>query len=236
VLQSPLLFWLAVVTLVLWIGVAASIAVGVRSIRFLRDIPLPGIADRLPRLSVVIAARDEAAAVEQALSSVLLQQYPDFEVVVVDDRSTDGTGAILDRMAEREPRLRVVHVDAVPAGWLGKNHALHLGAQGATGELILFTDADVAPQRGRHRVHPAGLAGEPAGGGNGVQACAGAPGGRAPLHVHAAALDGADAAPGRDPLARNALPAGCAAREPPGDAAGGGQSNRSLTSRFWGRG
>jgi len=62
---------------------------------------------------------------------------------VVDDRSDDGTGAILDRVASAEPRLRVVHVTELPPGWLGKNHALWLGAGEAAGELILFTDADV---------------------------------------------------------------------------------------------
>ena len=61
----------------------------------------------------------------------------------MDDRSSDGTGAILDRMAAEHPRLRVIHLSTLPAGWLGKNHALARGAAVATGEWLLFTDADV---------------------------------------------------------------------------------------------
>lgn len=104
-----------------------------------------------------MAARDEAAHVEAALGTLLAQAYPDLEVVVVDDRSSDGTGAILDRVAagwarqsqraardgHGRARLRVLHVTELPAGWLGKNHALHRGAGVADGEVLLFTDADV---------------------------------------------------------------------------------------------
>jgi cellulose synthase/poly-beta-1,6-N-acetylglucosamine synthase-like glycosyltransferase len=99
----------------------------------------------LPRVSVIVAARNEAAGIEAAVGSLVGLDYPDLEIVVVDDRSTDGTGRILAAMAGRTPggRLRVVRVAELPHGWLGKNHALMLGARGATGELLLFTDADV---------------------------------------------------------------------------------------------
>jgi chlorobactene glucosyltransferase len=96
-----------------------------------------------PRVSIVIPARNEEAAVEQAVRSQLAQDYPDFEVIVVDDRSTDGTGAILESLAHGSPRLRVLHGTDPPPGWLGKPHALWRGARAASGEILLFADADV---------------------------------------------------------------------------------------------
>jgi hypothetical protein len=97
-----------------------------------------------PLLSVVVPCRDEARAVEGAMGSLLAQDYPALEVVAVDDRSRDGTGEILDRLAARAPSLRVVHVAELPEGWLGKNHACHLGFRATRGALVLFTDGDVS--------------------------------------------------------------------------------------------
>jgi glycosyltransferase involved in cell wall biosynthesis len=102
----------------------------------------PGLANP-PSLSIIVAASNEAATVGEAVRSLLAMDYPHLEVIAVDDRSTDATGAILDQIASRDPRLKVVHVRALPAGWLGKCHALHLGASQAGGRLLLFTDADV---------------------------------------------------------------------------------------------
>jgi cellulose synthase/poly-beta-1,6-N-acetylglucosamine synthase-like glycosyltransferase len=95
----------------------------------------------LPRLTIIVAACNEEADIEAAMKTLLALDYPDLEIVAVDDRSTDATGAILDRLADA--RLRVVHVKELPPGWLGKTHALHLGASQSTGAFILFTDADV---------------------------------------------------------------------------------------------
>ncbi|HEY0781249.1 MAG TPA: glycosyltransferase [Thermoanaerobaculia bacterium] len=138
--SSPLAL-LALATLLYTLATAVQILRGNRSIRFLRDLPLPGGA--LPRVSVVIPARNEERNLEEALRSVLALDYPDLEIDVVDDRSTDRTREILDRMAAAEPRLRVVHVRELPPGWLGKNHSLWLGVSKATGEFLLFTDADI---------------------------------------------------------------------------------------------
>jgi chlorobactene glucosyltransferase len=95
------------------------------------------------RVSVVIPARNEERDVEATVSAHLAQTYPNFEVIVVDDRSTDATGAILDRLSSRDPRLRVLRSEEPPAGWLGKPNALALGAREASGEVLLFADADV---------------------------------------------------------------------------------------------
>ncbi len=107
-------------------------------------------AGRTPRISIVVPARDEAEHIEAALRSLLQLDYPDYEVIAVDDRSTDATGEIMDRLAAGEAqrgtgahRLHVVHVTDLPPGWLGKTHAMWSAATQATGEWILFTDADV---------------------------------------------------------------------------------------------
>src|SRR5579862_3622847 len=140
------LFWLAVVTLMLVCGTIVEFAVGNRSLAHLGDItPLP--LDNPPKVSVVAAARNEERKIEFALQSVLAQDYPHLEFIFVDDRSVDATGSILDRLADTHSRVRVVHIRELPAGWLGKNHALHFGAERAAGELILFTDADVVMER-----------------------------------------------------------------------------------------
>lgn len=102
-----------------------------------------GRATRQPRVSIVIPARDEEESVEQAVRSQLAQAYPDFEVIVVEDRSRDRTGEILARLATEDSRLTVLAGSEPPAGWIGKPHALHRGASAATGELLLFADADV---------------------------------------------------------------------------------------------
>lgn len=110
---------------------------------FLRDSAEHDLT-RMPKLSVIVPACNETETIEAALRSLLAQDYPELELVVVNDRSTDSTGEILDTIgAEGDPRLRVLHIDELPQGWLGKNHALARGAEMATGDLLLFTDADV---------------------------------------------------------------------------------------------
>jgi hypothetical protein len=95
-----------------------------------------------PRCSVVVAARDEEARIESTVAHLLAQFGVAVEVIVVDDRSTDRTGEILRRLAAADARLRVRRIDSLPDGWLGKCHACHVGAGVATGDWILFTDAD----------------------------------------------------------------------------------------------
>ena len=97
-----------------------------------------------PRVSVIVPARDEGAKIEAGLKSLLATDYPNVEVIAIDDRSRDDTGAIMDRLAnESEGKLRVIHVTELPEGWLGKNHALHIGYEQSNGEWLLFTDGDV---------------------------------------------------------------------------------------------
>ena len=96
-----------------------------------------------PKASVIVPCRNEARGVERAMSSLLAMDYPNLEIVAVDDRSEDATGAILDTLAAKDARLTVLHLTTLPAGWLGKNNAVHQGASRASGAWLLFTDGDV---------------------------------------------------------------------------------------------
>ena len=94
------------------------------------------------RCSVIVAARDEEARLEGTVRHLLAQRHVELEVIVVDDRSTDATADILRRLASEDTRVRATRVDRLPDGWLGKSHACHVGASAATGDWLLFTDAD----------------------------------------------------------------------------------------------
>ena len=94
-------------------------------------------------VSVLIPARDEEANIARCLRSVLAQDHPRIEVIVLDDRSTDRTGAIVDGFAAQDQRVRRVAGEPLPAGWKGKCHALHQASAGASGSWLLMIDADV---------------------------------------------------------------------------------------------
>lgn len=96
-----------------------------------------------PPLSVIVPARNEGARIEAGLRSLLESDYPDFQIIALDDRSTDDTGAVMDRLAATNDRLRVIHIRELPPDWLGKNHAMQRGAEAARGTYLLFTDGDV---------------------------------------------------------------------------------------------
>lgn len=97
----------------------------------------------LPSLSVVVAACNESESLEPALLSLLQQDYPDLQVVLVDDRSSDDTALIVDRLAHSDSRIRAVHITELPPDTLGKVNALRCGMQQSSGEYVLFSDADV---------------------------------------------------------------------------------------------
>jgi len=115
------------------------------------DVAPTGPSGEVPRVSIVVPARNEEQHVRAAVLSLLQLDYPDYEVIVVDDRSEDATGPILDRLQEEwrargeelHHRLNVLHVRELPPGWLGKTHAMWKASQKASGHWLLFTDADV---------------------------------------------------------------------------------------------
>jgi cellulose synthase/poly-beta-1,6-N-acetylglucosamine synthase-like glycosyltransferase len=99
-----------------------------------------------PRVSIIVPACNEEETIEQGLTQLLGLDYDNYEIIAVDDRSTDRTGEIMDRVAAgfaAQGRLKVIHVDSLPSGWLGKTHAMWIAGQQASGEWLLFTDADV---------------------------------------------------------------------------------------------
>lgn len=104
---------------------------------------MPQSGMKRPKVSVIVPARDEGEHIERTIRSLAAQDYPALEIVAVDDRSGDDTGDILHRLAAELPALRVIAVETLPQGWLGKNHANWLAAQEASGEVFLFTDGDV---------------------------------------------------------------------------------------------
>jgi len=99
-------------------------------------------------VSIIVPAKDEEANIGAALETLLAQDYPNIEIIVVDDRSTDGTAEVVRGVAAQHPaeardgRVRLVQVKELAAGWFGKPHAMHTGAREARGEWLLFVDAD----------------------------------------------------------------------------------------------
>lgn len=127
------------IVLVAWAVTLVGTIVNLFTARRLR----PGAPVDGPLVSVIIPARNEEANIERTVRGFFVQTYANLEIVVVDDRSTDGTKAILDRLAAEDRRLRVIPGAELPPGWLGKSWALHEGSRHAAGEILLFVDADI---------------------------------------------------------------------------------------------
>ena len=139
------LLGLSILTTLVAAGMLAVLTISQRRVINLDDRELEATAATRdwPSVTMVVAARNEAEAIEPALISLLTLDYPKVSVVVVNDRSTDATGDILARVAQHYSQLVVKTVTQLPPFWLGKNHALWVGAQDVTSEFICFTDADV---------------------------------------------------------------------------------------------
>ena len=138
------LLTLAALTLIVWTAISLTVIYSELKVRRLDEVA-PSRADEppFPSLSVIVAARNEERSVEEALRSLLALRYPALEVIFVNDRSSDRTGEIAERLAVRDGRLSVLHVEELRDGWFGKNYATQRGADAAAGELLLFTDGDI---------------------------------------------------------------------------------------------
>ena len=142
--------WVVFVLVALW-TIPAIIALAVKKLlkyepgltaaESLTDVKLTPIS--LPKITVIVPARNEEAQIRNGLNTLLQSTGVDLEIIAVDDRSTDSTGRIMDEIAATDARLKAMHITALPEGWLGKNHAMHVASEKATGELLLFTDGDI---------------------------------------------------------------------------------------------
>lgn len=100
-----------------------------------------------PRISVIIPARNEERNIARCLFHFFRQNYSNYEIIVVDDRSTDRTPHLLDNFKKLSPvPMKIVRIEKLPEGWTGKNHAVFAGSKAATGDWLLFTDADTTHQ------------------------------------------------------------------------------------------
>ncbi|QDU07551.1 glycosyltransferase [Gimesia aquarii] len=144
---SFITFW-GWATVVFWsVLLVPSIVMMVRK-RLSRCVAQTEAPETWPLISVIVPAKDEAETIEVTLNSLLATNYPCLEIIAVNDRSTDETGAIMERVAEKaaaqeEISMQVLQIEDLPSDWLGKSHAMHQGAKIAKGDLLLFTDGDI---------------------------------------------------------------------------------------------
>ena len=130
-----MIFFLALSSLILLVNlyVTLEILLGARRMRNLADIePLPAV--KQPKVSIIVPACNEEDTIEPALQSLLGLEYNNLEVIVINDRSTDQTGAVVQKIQEDHPQLRIITIQNLPEGWLGKKNAMHQGARAAQGD------------------------------------------------------------------------------------------------------
>ncbi len=147
--------WIAGILLaVIWLSRVIDTSLGVRTLVNITRPEWdrkPATPSGNPRVTIVVPARNEEASIRQALSQLLALDYDNYEVIAIDDRSTDRTGEIMDNLATcsdgrsrpSNASLRVIHIKELPSRWMGKAHAMWSAAKESTADWILFTDADV---------------------------------------------------------------------------------------------
>ena len=130
---------------IIWATLTLLFLMSIGKIYLTREqLPKPGSADKLPKISIVIPARDEATNIGECLQCIMLLDYPKdaLEIIVVDDNSSDGTAEIIKEYAVRDKRINLISCESLPEGWMGKSHACWQGVQSTTSEWLLFVDAD----------------------------------------------------------------------------------------------
>jgi GT2 family glycosyltransferase len=135
-----LIAWLVALS---WLYKMVEAMVGLPRVANLLEERYDRLPEGMPSLTVIVPARNEAADIEENLRSLIGQDYGPLQIIAVDDRSTDDTGALMDALAQQHPeRLRILHVTELPENWLGKTHAMAMAASQSTSEWLLFTDGD----------------------------------------------------------------------------------------------
>ncbi|MFB7554197.1 glycosyltransferase family 2 protein, partial [Streptomyces sp. NPDC056154] len=131
-------YWiLGGINLLMWGTISVLFACKVKSIGALRHTEEHN--EQEPKISVVIAARNEEKALERCIISLMHQTYSNLEVIVVNDRSDDSTGKIIENLTRIDSRVRGIEITELPPQWMGKSHALYQGTKQAEGDWILFT-------------------------------------------------------------------------------------------------
>ncbi len=128
------------------LGLIVLLTISLSNLRYLRRLHIYPQPPNFPRFSVLVPARNEEENIGNCVSTLLSQDYPYFQVIVVDDNSTDRTWEILQKLASQDTRLKLLKGKPLPQDWLGKHWACHQLAQTADGELLLFVDADTTYQ------------------------------------------------------------------------------------------
>jgi hypothetical protein len=141
-MTAPVIGTLAVIAVAL---AALPALLTTANLRVFSRAPRPQDASTPPRVSVLVPARNEAAAIERLARDVLASRDVDLELVILDDDSTDGTGAIVERLSREDGRVRLVRGKPLPSGWCGKQHACWQLAAAARDNILVFLDTDVAP-------------------------------------------------------------------------------------------
>jgi GT2 family glycosyltransferase len=136
------ILWIYVAIIAVWPIRHVVIWWAIRTLDLLTPRSPKFTAPEAPLVTAIIPAKDEEATLPDCLESVCSQSYPNLEILVVDDRSSDRTPVIAEQFAARDPRVRVISIEYLPPGWTGKTHALHVAAGQARGDWFWFLDAD----------------------------------------------------------------------------------------------
>lgn len=133
-------FYIALFTFIILALINIQSVIGLKKIKHCKNMR-PLTKDH-PKVSIILTALNEEDYIAETVKRLMNIDYPNLEMIIVNDRSTDNTGHVLNELQQQCPHLKTYHIDRLPEGWLGKNHAMQKGSEIAEGEYLLFIDAD----------------------------------------------------------------------------------------------